>query len=198
VVQVAISSTGERIAHGSSRWRRSETVTPAEDGGIVDETPHCAEHDRESSHAALEGAWCAHAEERPHPEAQVERAGMHEQSLQHVFVTAHMRSPERTRLVEMRTRALEQFPTSAKQSLSTFAADPASVRIHGVSLRALIGPRLAPPIRFADIRANLQRLQIVHRGAAVVALVGNEPSRPLRHVEAEADPSRGTWSDAPA
>jgi hypothetical protein len=136
VVQVAISSTGERIAHGSSRWRRSETLTPAEDYGIVDETPHCAEHDRESSHAALEGAWCAHAEERPHPKAQVERAGMHEQSLQHVFVTTHMRSPERTRLVEMRTRALEQFPTSAKQSLSTFAADPASVRIHGVSLRA--------------------------------------------------------------
>jgi hypothetical protein len=141
---------------------------------FVHETPRGAEHSREDGQAALEGAWRTDAEERAHPEPKIERAGMDEQSLEHVLVSAHMRPPQPTGLVEMRTRALEQLPASAKEAFPAFGPDATSIRIYRISFGFLVGPRLRPAIRLADVGANLQRLQIVHRGAAVVALVGDD------------------------
>ena len=63
---------------------------------------------------------------------------MHEQSLEHVFVTAHVRPPKPTSLVEMRTGSLQQFPTSPKQASSAVTANPASIRIDGVALPFLV------------------------------------------------------------
>jgi hypothetical protein len=42
----------------------------------------------------LKTAWRADAEERPHPEAEIEGAGRNEQPLEHVLLPAHVRAPE--------------------------------------------------------------------------------------------------------
>jgi hypothetical protein len=91
---------------------------------------------------------------------------MNEQSLEHVLVAADVRAPERTSLIEMRTGALEQFPTSAEKVLTTIPADAPSIRVDRVPFGLLISPRLRSAIRFADVGANVQRLQIVHRRSA--------------------------------
>ena len=90
---------------------------------------------------------------------------MNEQSFEHVLVSAHVRPPEPAGLVEMGTWSLEQFPASAEEVFSPIPADAPSIRVDRVSFGFLVRPRLRPAIRFADVGANLQRLQIVHRGA---------------------------------
>src|SRR3979409_1064381 len=99
---------------------------------------------------------------------------MHEQSFEHVLLPAHVRSPEPTRLVEMRARSLQQFAASAEEALAAISADAPAIRIHCVACSDLVRPRLPAAIGLADVGANLKRLQIVHRGAAVVALVGDD------------------------
>src|SRR5262249_50666661 len=116
----------------------------------------------------------ADTEERPHPETEIERAGMNQQSFEYVLVPAHARSPEPTRFVEMRTRSLEQFAAFAEEPLAAVAADVPSIRIDRVPFGLLVGPRLWTAIGFADVSSNLQRLQIVYRGAAMIALVGDD------------------------
>ena len=54
-------------------------------------------------------------------------------------------------------------------TLTTIPTGAPSIRVDRVSFSLLVSPRLRPAIRFADVGANLQRLQIVHRGAAVIA-----------------------------
>ena len=71
----------------------------------------------------------------------------------------------------MRTRSLEQFSASAEQPFAPAASGPPAVRVHGIPFSFLINPRLWSAIRFADVRADRQRLQIVYRRAAVIALV---------------------------
>jgi len=51
------------------------------------------------SRCALEAARGADAEQRPHLETEIERAGMNKQSFEHVLVPTHVRSPEPARLV---------------------------------------------------------------------------------------------------
>ena len=85
----------------------------------------------------------------------MERAGMHEQTLQHVLVSANVRASQPTCLVEMRTRPLEQFPASPEEAFPAVVANPSSVRIDGVAFGFLIDPRLRPAIRLADVGANL-------------------------------------------
>src|SRR5919108_6065512 len=63
--------------------------------------------------ATLKGAWGADPKEAPHPEPEVERAGVHEQPLQHVLVAADVRAAQSTGFVEMRTGTLEQFAASS-------------------------------------------------------------------------------------
>jgi hypothetical protein len=72
------------------------------------------DHRAEHHSAALETARRADTEERPHPETEIERARMNEQSFEHVLVPAHVRSSEPAGLVQMRTRSLEQFAASAE------------------------------------------------------------------------------------
>ena len=54
---------------------------------------------------------------------------MNEQSFEHVLVSAHVRPPKSTGLVEMRTRSLEQFRTSAEEAFPTIPADAPSIRV---------------------------------------------------------------------
>ena len=83
------------------------SVQPRRGHRIVNERPHHTEQRAERGHAALQATRRADTEERPHPEAKVEGSGMNEQSFEHVLVSAHVRPPEPTGLVEMRTRSLE-------------------------------------------------------------------------------------------
>ena len=78
---------------------------------------------------------------------EIERAGMHEQSLQDVLVPAHVRAPEATGLIEMRTRSLEQFAASSEQARPAVAPDPPSIRIDRVACGFLIGPALRGRVR---------------------------------------------------
>lgn len=111
----------------------------------------------------------ADAEERPHPETEIERAGMNEQSFEHVLMPAHVRAPQPTRLAEMGTRSLEQFAASAasaEEPFSAVAADAPAIRLDRVPVGVLIRPRLAAAIRFADVGANLH----VSRSCTIVRL----------------------------
>src|SRR6266568_8468067 len=70
--------------------------------------------------------------------------------------------------------SLEQFSTSAQEAFPAVAADATSIRIDRVAFCLLIDPRLGSPIGFADVAPDLERLQIVHCGAAVMALVRHD------------------------
>ena len=81
------------------------------------------------------------AEERPHPETEIEGTGMHEQPLEHVLMPAHIEAPESTGLVQMRTRSLEQLTAFPEEPLPAIAADPTAIGIDRVAFRLLIDPR---------------------------------------------------------
>jgi len=59
----------------------------------VNERPQRSDHPAKR-HASLKTARRADAEERPHPEAEIESAGMNEQTFEHVLMPAHVRPPE--------------------------------------------------------------------------------------------------------
>src|SRR2546423_10515964 len=71
----------------------------------------------------------------------------------------------------MRTRSLEQFPACAEQSFPASPADAPAIGVHRVAFSVLVRRRLWSAIRFADVRANGERLEVVHGGAAVILLV---------------------------
>ena len=77
------------------------SLTPGHCDRLARQTPQRAEHRAERRQTALEAAWRADAEERPHPETEIEGADMNEQSLEHVLVPAHVDSPEATGLIEV-------------------------------------------------------------------------------------------------
>jgi hypothetical protein len=101
---------------------------------VVDERPQAVEQRRDRRRASLEAAWCADAEERPHKEAEIEAAGMNEQTFKHILAPTHVRTPEPTRLVEMSAGSLQQFPALPEEPFPAVAADPAAIRIDGVAL----------------------------------------------------------------
>jgi hypothetical protein len=70
----------------------------------------------------------------------------------------------------MCTRSLEQFAGSAEELL---AANAASIGVDRVAFRFLVRPRLRAAIRFSDVGADSQHLQITYGGATVITLVGN-------------------------
>jgi hypothetical protein len=78
------------------------TARPRGGHRIVNNRPQRTGQHAERGQAAQEAARRADAAERPHPEAENERAGMNKQSFEHVLVPAHVRRPEPAGLVEMR------------------------------------------------------------------------------------------------
>src|SRR5258705_7835084 len=83
--------------------------------GVANQRPQRSDDRAERHRAALEAARRADTKERPHPEAEIERAGMHKQSLEHVLVSSGVHASKPTRLVEMRARSFEQFPALAEE-----------------------------------------------------------------------------------
>jgi hypothetical protein len=61
------------------------TLRPDRCYGVVNEHPQRRNHRAERHRAALEAARRADTEERPHPEAELERAGMNKQSFELFF-----------------------------------------------------------------------------------------------------------------
>src|SRR5262249_51885716 len=93
-------------------------VPPAQDDPVECETPQGVEDGDERGQVALKGAWRADAEEDSHPEAKIEGAGVHEQALQQVLVSAHVCASQATGFIEMRTRSLELFAASGGEGVS--------------------------------------------------------------------------------
>jgi hypothetical protein len=87
-----------------------------------------------------------------------------QQSLQHVLVAADVGAPQTTRLEEMRARAFQQLSAPAEEPFATRAADAPPIRIDSVGCSLLLRPRLTTPIRFTDVGANVEPLQIEHAG----------------------------------
>jgi len=85
----------------------SRTVRPDRGRDVVNERPQDVEERRDHGRASLEAAWRADAEEPPHPETEIEGAGMNEQPLKHVLVPAHMRAPEPAALIEVRAGSFQ-------------------------------------------------------------------------------------------
>ena len=102
---------------------------------IVREGPQRTEHRTERGQTALEASWRADAEERPHPEPEIEGARMHEQPLEHVLVSANVCAAETTGPVQMRTWPFEQFAALSKEAFPAVAADATSIRIDRVAFR---------------------------------------------------------------
>src|SRR4051812_34948937 len=96
--------------------RQTHRRTPESADRRVHDAPQRAEHSVKRGHMTLETARRADAEERPHPEPEIERAGVHEQPLEYVLVSAHVRAPQPTGLIEMRARSLEQFASFPKEA----------------------------------------------------------------------------------
>jgi hypothetical protein len=99
---------------------------------VVNEGPQDGQQPGDRRRASLEAAWSADAEERPHPETEIEGTGMHEQPLEHILVPAHVGAPEPTGFIEMRAGAFQQFPALPEEPFPARAANPASIRIDGV------------------------------------------------------------------
>jgi hypothetical protein len=96
-------------------------VTPAPDDRLERESPQSIEDGDKRRQAALERARRADAEESPHPESKIEGAGMHEQPLQHILSSTHMRAPQAAGLVKMSARSLEQFAVSPEEAFPAVA-----------------------------------------------------------------------------
>src|SRR6516225_2200249 len=109
-------------------WHRRPTLISDRRDRLAHEIPQQTEHRRKCDRAALERARRANAEQLPHPQPQIERAGMHEQALPHVLVAAHVRPPEATGLIEMGTGSFQQFSPTAEQAVAADAADAPAIR----------------------------------------------------------------------
>jgi len=144
VVQVAFSITCGECIQPSHRSCSAIDLNRDQRDPLACEAAQRTEHGTKRRQTALEAAWRADAEERPHPETKIEGAGIHEQPLEHVLVPAHVRAPETASLIEMRTRSLKQLPAFPKESFPTVAADATPIRIDRVAFWLLIDPRLGP------------------------------------------------------
>src|SRR5688572_4519539 len=129
-----------------------EDLTPPPADRVECEATERGEDGHARGQAALEGARRADPDEHPHPEAEIECTGMHEQPLQHVLVAAGVRAAKSASLVEMRARSLEQFSAAAKEPFAAAASDATAIRVHGIPFGCLINPRLWTAIGFADVR----------------------------------------------
>src|SRR5512142_2562547 len=87
------------------------------------EAPPRHDEGGERRQVALEGAWRANPEERPHPEAEIECARVQEQPFQDILVATDMRAAEAAGLVKMRERSLEQFSAPAEEPFAATALD---------------------------------------------------------------------------
>ena len=76
--------------------------------------------------APLQAPWRADADERPHQEAQVESADVHDEPFQDVRVAAQMGAPHPPGFVEMRVRAFQTLTAAPLQRPAARAAATAS------------------------------------------------------------------------
>ena len=83
--------------------------------------------DRKGIWAALEAPGGPSSQHFPHNQAQIERAGMNEQSLDDVAMTPQVSSSHAPCLVHMGKASFHQFSTLTQESLSAVAPDPSSV-----------------------------------------------------------------------
>jgi hypothetical protein len=157
---------------------------------VVNERPQRSDHRVERHDAALEALRRADAEERPHPETEIERAGMNKQSFKHVLVPARVRAREPTGLVQLRHTVARVVRRVCGGVAFRGRRGCAVDSLDRVPFRFLVRPRLGAAIRFTDVGANVQRLEIVYRGEAVIALVGDDFLDPPDRIVRDDDDGR--------
>src|ERR1700691_4313319 len=85
--------------------------------------------DRKGIRAALESPRCPSSQHFPHDQAQIERPGVNEQSLDDVAMAPQVGSSHAPGFVHMGKASFHQFSPLTQQPLPTVAADPSAVLI---------------------------------------------------------------------
>src|SRR5207245_11088042 len=123
--------------------------------------------------AALEAPRRAHAKLHAHQECEIGGAGMQEDPLQDVAVPPEMHPTHAPGFIEMGKWPLKAFPSLSQQPLPARAANPSAIPIHGVARLEIALPLAPLPLRFRQIRADLEFFEIFQRLIAVVALIAD-------------------------
>ena len=110
----------------------------------------------------------------PHDEPEIEAAGVNQQPLENIRVTAQMRAPHAARVIEVREGAFDPFAALAHQAASAGPADPSPIAIDRRLGLGRLRPIAATAVWFRDVRADADRVEIHHRLIAVVPLVGDD------------------------
>ena len=116
----------------------------------------------------------AHAEARPHQQAQVEPADVHQEPLEDVLMPAQVRPPHRPGLKRVREGPFEQLPTRPEQCLATAPTDATAVGVHGVPFGRFVRPVAAPTVGLRNVAAVPRGGQRHQHRVAVVPLVGHD------------------------
>ena len=118
------------------------------------------------------------SEELPHDQAQVESARMHQKPLEDVLMATQMRTSHRARLVQVGKGVFDVLGKTPADSAATCPAEATAIRVdEGWRLRQ-IAPAAAAAIRFGDVQAHVERVQVDERAVAVIALVGDQLIKP--------------------
>src|ERR1700730_656181 len=110
-------------------------------------------------HAALQTTWRADSEDPADQQPEIEGAGMNQQPLEDVRMTAQMRAAHASRVVEVRERALDPLTASPHQAASSSAANPATIAIHRRLGFRLLRPVALTAVRLGDIGADAEGVE---------------------------------------
>jgi hypothetical protein len=105
---------------------------------------------------------------------------MNHQPLQNVCPAAQVNSPHPAAVIQMLVPALEFLAAVPQQSLASCSTNASAIGIHRLLLPALTVPALSPSLRLGAIGPHSRLRQIAHDFLAVIALVGNDLTRPFR------------------
>ena len=125
--------------------------------------------------SALEAARRADADQVPHEKPQIEAAGMNQQPLADVRVSAEVHAAHPTGFKEMSEGPFQAVAAQPQQSLAARTANAPAIPIHGVARGRMLLPVPPAAIGFGDVAANAHGFEIDERLIAVVALVGDKP-----------------------
>jgi hypothetical protein len=98
--------------------------------GISQEPDEHLNEKQERIRASLESAWRSASHCFSHDQAQVERPGMNEQSLDDVVMMPQVSSPHASGLIHMREASFHQFSPLPQQPLSALSPDASPVLIN--------------------------------------------------------------------
>ena len=97
---------------------------------LADHTHEHAPRRNERCEVALQPSRRADPDQVTHDEPEIEATRMNQDALENVCVSAQMRSPHPTRVIEVRERAFDRLGASTHQAPSTGTTNRATIAIH--------------------------------------------------------------------